>query len=296
MAGPGSQDVEMGDATSGVGVGKGDGDVHNKAASPATPAQQTDLPHTLLTFEVKSDLDESQPQQPQQTTTSSSSPVGSSKMKSSAKKKGTAATTGKKGIKKPAVKKVPKSKRGGKKPPASARNATGNDGGGGGGGGEPSSDDETDNGPYCLCRGPDDHRWMIGCDVCEDWFHGECVQLDKETGEKLVERFVCPNCTDGRRNYTKYRKTCSLPGCRNPARLYAPAEADRSVFCSPDHCDAWWASVVATLPAKAASKKAVEVLTREDFMGLLATTAEEGGWKLGEKPFGTYPVVNLFLN
>lgn len=204
------------------------------------------------------------------------------KSSSSSKKKGTAAATAKKGIKKPApTKKVPKSKRGGKKPPASAKHVTGN-----AGGEQPSSDDETDNGPYCLCRGPDDHRWMIGCDVCEDWFHGECVQLDKETGEKLVERFVCPNCTDGRRNYTKYRKTCSLPSCRNPARLYAPDEADRSVFCSADHCDAWWASVIATLPAKAASKKAVEVLTREDFMGLLATTAEEGGWKLGEKPFG----------
>ncbi|KAI1741850.1 hypothetical protein F4680DRAFT_457619 [Xylaria scruposa] len=192
-------------------------------------------------------------------------------MRSAPKKKGTAAT--KRSSKKT---KGPKSRS--KSAGMSDRN--------GGGENEGSSDDETDNGPYCLCRGPDDHRWMIGCDVCEDWFHGECVDLDKDIGEKLVERFVCPNCTDGRNNYTKYRKTCALSGCKNPARLYTKSPKDRSVFCSNDHCDAWWASMIATLPTKAASKTALEVLTQEDLVGLLIATADKGGWKLGDKPFG----------
>ncbi|KAI0440767.1 hypothetical protein F4803DRAFT_563578 [Xylaria telfairii] len=193
-------------------------------------------------------------------------------MRSAPKKKGTAAT--KKSSKKP------------KGPKSSRARAAGGPGKGGGGENEGSSDDETDNGPYCLCRGPDDHRWMISCDVCEDWFHGECVDLDKEIGEKLVERFVCPNCTDGRNNYTKYRKTCALPGCKSPARLYTKSLKDRSVFCSNEHCDAWWASMIATLPTKAASKTALEVLTQEDLIGLLIATADKGGWKLGDKPFG----------
>ncbi|KAI1258370.1 hypothetical protein F5Y18DRAFT_421449 [Xylariaceae sp. FL1019] len=149
-----------------------------------------------------------------------------------------------------------------------------------------SSEDETDNGPYCICRGPDDHRWMIGCEICEDWFHGECVDLSKEIGEKLVERFVCPNCTDGKLNYTKYKKTCSLPGCTNPARLYTNDVDDRSVFCSSDHCDAWWSQLISTLPTKAASKKAIEVLTQEDFLGLLKAATAKSGWNLGDKPFG----------
>ncbi|KAI1184281.1 hypothetical protein F5B17DRAFT_442764 [Nemania serpens] len=185
-------------------------------------------------------------------------------MKSLPKKKGTAAT------KKSRKTKGPRSK---------AKSSRNSERGG-------SSDDGTDNGPYCLCRGPDDHRWMISCDVCEDWFHGQCVDLSKEVGERLVERFVCPNCTDGRKNYTKYRKTCSLPGCRNPARLYTKSLKDRSVFCSDEHCDAWWASMIATLPTKAASKTALEVLTQEDLVGLLIATADKGGWKLGDKPFG----------
>ncbi|KAI0393382.1 hypothetical protein F5Y17DRAFT_432587 [Xylariaceae sp. FL0594] len=187
---------------------------------------------------------------------------------------------------------------------AAGKSASGGEGNGAEGGG--SSDDETDNGPYCLCRGPDDHRWMISCDVCEDWFHGECVDLAKEVGEKLVERFVCPNCTDGKKNYTKYRKTCSLPGCTDPARLYgshtnvALKSADensgeeKSVFCSDEHRDAWWASMIATLPTKAAAQTAIEVLTQEDFLGLLAATPDKDGWTIGDKPFGNIP--NLWSN
>ncbi|KAI3341047.1 hypothetical protein F4824DRAFT_486912 [Ustulina deusta] len=190
-------------------------------------------------------------------------------MRSAPKKKGTAAA--KKSSKKT---KGPRSKA---RPAGASEKGEENEG---------SSDEETDNGPYCLCRGPDDHRWMISCDACEDWFHGECVDLSKEIGEKLVERFVCPNCTDGKKNYTKYRKTCSLPGCNNAARLYTKAPKDRSVFCSNDHCDAWWASQITTLPTKAASKSALEVLTQEDLIGLLIATVNVGGWKLGDKPFG----------
>lgn len=149
------------------------------------------------------------------------------------------------------------------------------------------SDAETDNGPYCICRGPDDHRWMIGCEVCEDWFHGTCVDLSKDIGERLVERFVCPNCTDGRANYTKFRKTCSLQGCTNSARLFGVDEDERSIFCSAEHCDLWWISTIKKLPTRAASGKAIEALTQEDFMGLLVSTTENGAsWKLGESLSG----------
>jgi len=253
--------------------------------------------NTNTSSSVKPDPDEVQAQQQQQLPASSSSPPpqeAAGKMKAATtatKKRGTASS--KKTTKKSRGGPKSKSKSSKSKSAASGKNTgggadgdgEGEDGGEGGG----SSDEETDNGPYCLCRGPDDHRWMISCDVCEDWFHGECVSLDKEIGEKLVERFVCPNCTDGKKNYTKYRKTCSLPGCRDPARLYnnsAKSAKDRSVFCSNEHCDAWWSSMIGTLPTKAASKKAIEVLTQEDFLGLLAATADKGGWRLGDKPFG----------
>ncbi|KAI0886134.1 uncharacterized protein GGS22DRAFT_160010 [Annulohypoxylon maeteangense] len=262
-----SEDIEMEgtDLPPSNGLGNkpsnGDGNLHSRPTQPPENIDQTN--HT----QVKLDTDEKQP------ISSSPPPNGdSNKMKSASRKKGTAS------------KKGPKKSRSSKSKTHSKKGTSTTDPTGGAH--DASSDDETDNGPYCICRGPDDHRWMISCDVCEDWFHGECVSLNKDVGENLVERFVCPNCTDGKRNYTKYKKTCSLADCKNPARLYTKTLKDRSVFCCNDHCDAWWINMINTLPTKAASEKAIEVLTQEDFVGLLVNTAEQSSWKLGDQPFG----------
>ncbi|KAK4125346.1 hypothetical protein N657DRAFT_644211 [Parathielavia appendiculata] len=153
---------------------------------------------------------------------------------------------------------------------------------------------ESDNGPYCLCRGPDDHRFMIACDRCEDWFHGECIGMDKHTGENLVQKYICPNCTDGGRYTTRYKKMCSLTGCSNPARVYDSARP--SIFCSSEHCQTWWEQLIATLPrSKAAS--ATDYLTQEEFMGLLDAPRPRSSqdddaaaaWRLGRPPFETPP-------
>ena len=42
---------------------------------------------------------------------------------------------------------------------------------------------------YCLCRKPY-AGFMIGCDSCEEWYHGPCLGLTESQGEKLVN-FVC---------------------------------------------------------------------------------------------------------
>lgn len=257
----------MADADLGVNDGRGLGGDTGILRSVEQPSSL----QTSFSFEDRSDTDASKPP--------SSSPTAARMAKPGLKKKGTAAT------KKGPPKRPKSTKMRGPKREAGPGDPQGD--------GDGSSDDEVDSGPYCICRGPDDHRWMISCDVCEDWFHGECINIDKERGEKLIERFVCPNCTDGKQHYTKYKKTCSLAGCTNPARIYS--QKDKSVFCSSEHCDAWWATIIATLPTKAASKKALEVLTQEDFMGLLASASEQGGWKLGDKPFGTLTRLTLLL-
>lgn len=43
---------------------------------------------------------------------------------------------------------------------------------------------------YCVCRKPDSGKWMIGCDGCEDWFHGECINVAEEDGE-LIDKYFC---------------------------------------------------------------------------------------------------------
>ncbi|KAK5662913.1 hypothetical protein OQA88_6325 [Cercophora sp. LCS_1] len=217
---------------------------------------------------------------------------GSTKKPPPKKKKGMATT-----IKAPkrnrvsgTVKKTGGTKAGAKKKTASSQ--AGEDGDENGGEAAEGGSSESDSGPYCLCRGPDNHRFMIACDRCEDWFHGECIDMDKWTGENLVQKYICPNCSDGDRYVTRYKKMCSYEGCTRPARIYEPT--DRSVFCSEEHCQAWWEQLIATLPKTKSA--GFDTLTQQEFMGLLDTPsgsgsprAAETSWKLGDKPFGVPP-------
>uniref|UniRef100_H3CPC2 Death inducer-obliterator 1 n=1 Tax=Tetraodon nigroviridis TaxID=99883 RepID=H3CPC2_TETNG len=66
-----------------------------------------------------------------------------------------------------------------------------------------SSSSESDSGYdpnalYCICRQKHNKRFMICCDRCEEWFHGDCVGITEARG-RLMERngedYICPNCT-----------------------------------------------------------------------------------------------------
>ncbi len=51
--------------------------------------------------------------------------------------------------------------------------------------------EEEDTEAYCICRKPDDHTLMIGCDgPCEDWFHVRCVSMDSVKA-KLIFKWYC---------------------------------------------------------------------------------------------------------
>ncbi|CAK7275147.1 COMPASS (complex proteins associated with Set1p) component [Sporothrix epigloea] len=163
----------------------------------------------------------------------------------------------------------------------------------------------SDNGPYCICRGPDDHRWMIQCDDCEDWFHGDCVNIKKDEGENMMLSYICPNCTIPGRYVTRYRRLCSLPGCRRAARLYgedgmSPAEAPlltsasatASHFCSDSHRDQWWDGLLSQLTtdrrssaalcagrrasAAAEAKMAIDLFSPAQLLAVLAHTHQPG--------------------
>uniref|UniRef100_A0A8D8FKD7 Death-inducer obliterator 1 n=1 Tax=Culex pipiens TaxID=7175 RepID=A0A8D8FKD7_CULPI len=50
---------------------------------------------------------------------------------------------------------------------------------------------------WCICRQPHNNRFMICCDVCEDWFHGKCVNITKAMGQQMEAdgiEWTCPNC------------------------------------------------------------------------------------------------------
>ncbi|KAL8824631.1 MAG: hypothetical protein Q9191_004929, partial [Dirinaria sp. TL-2023a] len=97
-------------------------------------------------------------------------------------------------------------------------------------------DDEMDEGDsselFCICRKPDDHTWMIGCDgPCEDWFHGHCINMTEKEG-KLIEKYFCPNCVEAGVGETLWKPMCRLETCREPAQSTGPKT---SKYCCDEH-------------------------------------------------------------
>lgn len=114
-------------------------------------------------------------------------------------------------------------------------------------------DSSDDNALYCICRKPDNHRWMIGCDGgCDDWFHGSCVNM-AQADEDLVDRFICPLCEEKGRGQTTWKPMCRRNGCRKPARVN---HGKQSKYCS-DECGTLFMSeqIQRTAGAKAPKKK-----------------------------------------
>ncbi|XP_070135859.1 nucleosome-remodeling factor subunit NURF301 isoform X3 [Drosophila bipectinata] len=80
---------------------------------------------------------------------------------------------------------------------------------------------------YCVCRTPyDDTKFYVGCDLCSNWFHGECVNISEETSKKLSE-FICADCKKARETQQLY---CS---CRQPYD-----ESQFYICC--DKCQDWF--------------------------------------------------------
>ncbi|XP_017076822.2 LOW QUALITY PROTEIN: death-inducer obliterator 1 [Drosophila eugracilis] len=62
---------------------------------------------------------------------------------------------------------------------------------------ESQEDDDDPNKLWCICRQPHNNRFMICCDLCEDWFHGTCVGVTKAMGTEMENKGVdwkCPKC------------------------------------------------------------------------------------------------------
>ncbi|KAJ6011286.1 hypothetical protein N7451_002698 [Penicillium sp. IBT 35674x] len=95
---------------------------------------------------------------------------------------------------------------------------------------EDDEEESDENALFCICRRPDNHTWMIGCDGgCEDWFHGKCVNIDSRDSE-LIEKYICPNCSENGKRCTTWKPMCRLLECRKPARV-----AQKSKYCSDEH-------------------------------------------------------------
>ena len=46
---------------------------------------------------------------------------------------------------------------------------------------------------YCICRRPYE-GFMIGCDDCEEWYHGGCIGISEAQAERF-DKYVCARCS-----------------------------------------------------------------------------------------------------
>lgn len=53
--------------------------------------------------------------------------------------------------------------------------------------------DDKDVPTYCVCRSTDGERFMIACDQCEEWYHGDCISVTPKQAEQ-IKTFYCPQC------------------------------------------------------------------------------------------------------
>ncbi|ETI27671.1 hypothetical protein G647_00120 [Cladophialophora carrionii CBS 160.54] len=84
---------------------------------------------------------------------------------------------------------------------------------------------------FCICRKGDNHTWMIACDGgCDEWFHGNCVNIRERDGE-LIDKYICPSCTRPGLQ-TTWKRMCRRKDCRKPARV---TQIPPSKYCS-DAC------------------------------------------------------------
>lgn len=38
---------------------------------------------------------------------------------------------------------------------------------------------------YCICRTSESDRFMIGCDACEEWYHGDCINVTEREAKNM---------------------------------------------------------------------------------------------------------------
>ncbi|XP_066520172.1 nucleosome-remodeling factor subunit BPTF-like [Hoplias malabaricus] len=49
---------------------------------------------------------------------------------------------------------------------------------------------------YCICKTPyDETKFYIGCDLCTNWYHGECVGITEKQAKKMDD-YVCVECKE----------------------------------------------------------------------------------------------------
>jgi hypothetical protein len=133
---------------------------------------------------------------------------------------------------------------------------------------------------YCLCGGPSDGRFMVGCDKCDNWFHGVCVGVAKADGDETEEWF-CPSCSGSPATplspVEKFHEAFDFESDEN--------EDDDLASKAPDP-DTLWPPF-----GLSGSQEAVKALGPEDAVPLSVRNDENG--RVIQPPAGLAPIASI---
>ncbi|ORX59545.1 hypothetical protein DM01DRAFT_12006 [Hesseltinella vesiculosa] len=73
-------------------------------------------------------------------------------------------------------------------------------------------------------------RFMIACDRCDQWFHGECIGIDEKQGE-FIDLHFCDRCSQETGKTTSWKPKCGNPACEKPGRV-GTHQGYLSKYCS----------------------------------------------------------------
>ncbi|KAK3711795.1 hypothetical protein RRG08_036999 [Elysia crispata] len=83
---------------------------------------------------------------------------------------------------------------------------------------------------YCLCRTPyDENQFYIGCDRCQDWFHGRCVGISESEADKL-DVYLCPNCQKQEKADPIAQKPLTVPEYQQLAKLLKDIQSHKMAW------------------------------------------------------------------
>eukprot|EP00002_Diphylleia_rotans_P021858 TRINITY_DN4263_c0_g1_i2.p1 TRINITY_DN4263_c0_g1~~TRINITY_DN4263_c0_g1_i2.p1 ORF type:complete len:530 (+),score=97.17 TRINITY_DN4263_c0_g1_i2:715-2304(+) len=103
---------------------------------------------------------------------------------------------------------------------------------------------------YCICDNPNYDTFMISCDKCNVWYHGDCVGVNEKDATE-INTYYCPECQD-QLHWSSVEKCQNYP-CQEKRR-------DQSKYCS-DKCGMnKMASILKLGFVNKALKKAVEYI------------------------------------
>ncbi|KAB5553983.1 hypothetical protein PHYPO_G00044890 [Pangasianodon hypophthalmus] len=92
-----------------------------------------------------------------------------------------------------------------------------------------SKDSKRDTKLYCVCKTPyDESKFYIGCDLCSNWYHGECVGITEKEAKKMDD-YICMECKRAQEGSTE-ELYCI---CRTPYD-----ESQFYIGC--DRCQNWY--------------------------------------------------------